>query len=52
MNKIDRPIATAGYDEDLARWALDQTRLIRANRLDALDLENVRAADAQRYFLF
>ncbi|SFZ82979.1 protein of unknown function DUF29 [Devosia enhydra] len=40
MNRID-PRRTAGYDEDFALWSAEQAALLRAGRLDRIDLENV-----------
>lgn len=30
-----------GYDQDVMAWAIEQARLIRAGRLDQLDLEHI-----------
>ena len=40
MNKID-PNRLAVYDEDFALWSAEQAALIRAGKLDRIDLENV-----------
>ena len=32
---------TAGYGQDVAAWAAEQARLIRAGRLDQLDLQHI-----------
>ena len=40
MNKID-PKHLAGYDEDFALWSAEQADLLRAGKLDRIDLENV-----------
>jgi hypothetical protein len=40
MNKIDLK-HLAGYDEDFALWSAEQAELIRAGRLDKVDLENI-----------
>ena len=31
----------AGYDEDVAAWAVEQARLLRAGRFDLLDIEHI-----------
>ena len=31
----------AGYDEDVAAWAVEQARLLRAGRFDLLDVEHI-----------
>ena len=41
MNKIERPTALAGYDQDFALWSTEQARLLREGRFEAVDLENV-----------
>ena len=40
MNRIDLK-QPAGYDEDFALWSAEQAGLIRAGRLDRLDLDNL-----------
>lgn len=40
MNKIDLK-HLAGYEEDFALWSAEQSALIRAGKLDRVDLENV-----------
>ena len=40
MNKVDLK-TLAGYEEDFARWSAEQAALIRAGKLDRVDLENV-----------
>ena len=40
MNKIDLK-KLAGYRDDLALWSAEQAMLIRAGKLDRVDLENV-----------
>jgi hypothetical protein len=40
MNKIDlQPLAA--YDEDFALWSAEQAALLRAGKLDRIDLENI-----------
>ena len=39
MNKIDLK-HLASYDEDLALWAAEQAALLRAGKLDRVDVEN------------
>ena len=38
MNKVDLK-TPAGYDEDFALWSAEQAALIRAGKLDHVDLE-------------
>jgi len=40
MNRID-PRTLAGYEQDFARWSAEQAALIRAGRLDCVDLAHV-----------
>ncbi|MGV3491028.1 MAG: DUF29 domain-containing protein [Devosia sp.] len=40
MNKID-VTRLAGYDEDFSLWSAEQAALIRAGKLDRVDLENI-----------
>lgn len=41
MNKIERIRQRASYDQDFARWSLEQAALIRQGRFDEVDVENV-----------
>ncbi|MDR3474021.1 MAG: DUF29 domain-containing protein [Devosia sp.] len=40
MNKID-VMKLAGYEEDFALWSAEQAELLRAGKLDRVDLQNI-----------
>ena len=44
MNRIELK-HTAGYDEDFALWSAEQAALIRAGRLERVDLDKRRRGD-------
>jgi hypothetical protein len=41
--RVEGAMTTISYDADIVAWANEQARLIRAGRLDRLDLEHIAA---------